>query len=53
MLYVLIAVFAVFTLLRMCGMPIPGFQTPAEPAPSGYLMPEVLVGSVAALLTSL
>ena len=52
MLYVLIAVFAVFTLLRMCGMPIPGFQTPAESEPSGYLMPEVLVGSVAALLTS-
>ena len=50
MLYVLIAVFALFTVLRMCGLQVPGLQTPAETEPSGYLLPKALLGSILAFL---
>ncbi|HHX44083.1 MAG TPA: hypothetical protein GX714_08890 [Chloroflexi bacterium] len=41
-LYVIVAVFLVYTLLQMCGVPLPfGTQAPIPAEPSGGLLPSM------------
>jgi hypothetical protein len=41
-LYVIVAIFLVYTLLQMCGVPLPfGPQAPNPAAPSGGLLPSL------------
>jgi len=54
MLYVLIAAFTVFTLLRMCGLTVPGLEAPAGGEPTGFLSsPTVLVEMMSSRLALL